>query len=76
MEKYIQAKIFPNAKANKVVPLPGDKFEIYTKEPPENDRANISVISQLSDNFKLEQKQIIIVKGRKQTCKINNIHLK
>jgi uncharacterized protein (TIGR00251 family) len=76
MELYIHAKIFPNSKANKVVALPGDKFQIYTKEPPENDRANISVISQLSDYFKLERKQIIIVKGRKQTSKIIKIFLK
>lgn len=76
MEKIIYAKVYPNSKENKIVELSPDRFEIYTKEPAINNRANLAATIFLSEHFKIEKNQVILIKGHNQPKKTFKIYFR
>ncbi len=49
-------------------------YFVYTKEPTENNRANIDVIKQLSHYFNKDSRNIKLLKGSKSRTKIFEIN--
>jgi uncharacterized protein YggU (UPF0235/DUF167 family) len=51
-----------------------DEMIFYTKEPPENGRANNSLVKYLSKLLEINQSNIEIIRGLKDRAKILRIH--
>jgi hypothetical protein len=72
--KIIKVKVIPNAKVNKIVKKTDDFLKIKLIAPAYEDKANKSLISFLSQEFKIAKSKIRIIKGakfREKTIKIS-----
>jgi hypothetical protein len=71
-----RVKIQPNAKKNKIVEKikidDQEYFKIKIKAPAVDNKANQELISFLSQNFNIPQKNIKILKGEKNSLKVLN----
>lgn len=76
MEKIIHVKVFSDNKKNKVVELSPDRFEVFTKEPAMNNRANLAVTFLLAEYFNVEKNQVVLIKGHQQPKKTFKIYFK
>ncbi|GBF36223.1 MAG TPA: YggU family protein [Methanothermococcus okinawensis] len=72
MEKFINVKVIPKAKRQKVVEE-GDMLKIYLKSPPEDGKANKELIEVLSKHFKVSKRNIEIIRGKFSRNKIIKI---
>lgn len=70
----LRIKAKPNSKEEKIVKLSDSEYEIYVKEPAENNKANIRLINLLSKEFKILYKNIKIKNptSKKKIVEINN----
>lgn len=67
---YIKLKVHPDAGENRIEKRREDSFEIWTKEPAENGRANASALAFLAKTLGVEVKKIALVKGARSPSKI------
>ncbi len=67
---FIKVHVFPGEKEEKLVRTENDSFEIYTKEPAENGRANRAVIKHMLIYFKNPKGGVQIVSGHLHPKKI------
>ena len=67
---YIKLKVHPGARENRIIKKKEDAFEIWTKEPAENGRANASALALLAKALGVEVKKISLVKGAHSPSKI------
>jgi len=70
---FIRIKIFPGCKKTEIIKKSENNFEIKVKEKPLQGRANKAVIKELSNLFKIGEKDIRIIKGHKRRNKILEI---
>lgn len=68
---YIKVK--PNSSKQKIESSGDNRYLIYLKSPPENDKANIELINFLSKEFGVPHKNINIKRGRTSDKKIIEI---
>ncbi len=66
-EVIISAWVFASSKREKLIQLQEDKYEVYVKEPAQNNLANKRVIKIFSELF--ETKNIKILTGHKSPKK-------
>jgi len=71
--KYIKIKVHPDSKENKIIRKKEDTFEIWTKQAPENNRANLAVLSMLSKELNIDINKFLIIKGQHSPSKIIQI---
>jgi hypothetical protein len=50
-----------------------DGIEIYTREPPEGNKANIAVIKMLSKTLRVHRNRISIIRGA--TSRVKEVHI-
>ncbi|PIS47221.1 MAG: hypothetical protein COT17_04605 [Elusimicrobia bacterium CG08_land_8_20_14_0_20_51_18] len=67
---YIKLKVHASSKENKILKKKDDAFEIWTKEPAENGRANSAALGLLAKALGVEVKKIALVKGAHSPSKI------
>lgn len=68
--RYIKVKVHPDYSENKIVQKKEDSFEIWTKAPAENNKANLAVINILAEKLNIKPEKIYIVKGHHISSKI------
>jgi len=71
----IFVKVKPKAREEKVEKLDNTYYVIYTKELPEQGKANRGVVRLLSKYFSISQSKIMIISGQKSRTKIVDIKL-
>ncbi|MCM8780428.1 MAG: DUF167 domain-containing protein [Candidatus Omnitrophica bacterium] len=66
----ILVKVKSNARQEKIEKISKNQFQVWVKEPPQNQRANRAVIEVLSNYFGISKSQIKITSGlrSKQKC--------
>lgn len=69
----ITVVVKPNRKEEKVEKTEGNTFVVWTKMPAKENKANLDVIRQLADYFKIAKSRIDIVSGGKLKRKIIEI---
>jgi uncharacterized protein YggU (UPF0235/DUF167 family) len=74
MNKTIQI-IVKTKKQKNLVEFKDKKYTVYTKSPAKDNKANISVIEQLSDYFDIPKRNITIKRGLKSKNKIVEIEI-
>ena len=60
----------PNKKENKISKIGENAFEIWTKEPAKENKANEDVINQLSDYLNIPKNKISLVLGKTSKTKL------
>ena len=68
--RYISVKAYPGSRKNEVVQKRDEKFEVYTKEPREENRANEHILELLADFLHVSITDITLVRGHHQQNKI------
>lgn len=63
----------PNKKENKIIKIGENAFEIWTKEPAKENKANEDVIEQLSGYLGVSKNKISLVLGRASKIKLFEI---
>jgi uncharacterized protein (TIGR00251 family) len=65
-------KVHPNSNEEKIEKLSENELEIYTKAPPEHNKANIAIINALSKYFNTSYKNIILkgLKSKNKTVEV------
>jgi len=71
----IKVKVRTKQKEKKIIKKSEDSFEVWVKESPLNNQANLAVFEVLSDYFNLPLNKIRLVKGSRQPNKIFEIKL-
>ncbi len=69
----IHVKVKPNSSKREVQSFGNQRYLIYLKSPPENDRANIELINLLSKELGVPPKSLNIKFGRTSNEKIIEI---
>jgi uncharacterized protein len=69
----INVKVKPNSSKQKIENFGGERYLIYLKSEPENNRANIELINFLSKEFGVPTKSIKIKFGQTSDKKIIEI---
>lgn len=69
----INVKVKPNSSKKELENFGNNRYLAYLKEPPENDRANLELISLLSKELGVPPKSIKIKFGRTSKDKIIEI---
>jgi uncharacterized protein len=70
----IKVKAFPNSKKTEIIQKSSDSFDVYIKEKPKNNEANLAVFEVLTDYFHIKHSQIRLIKGAKERNKIFEIN--
>jgi len=70
---FINIKVFPGCRKTEIIQKSENNFEIRVKEKPLQGRANKAVMKELSNLFKIREKDIRIIKGHKGRNKILEI---
>jgi len=68
--RLIKVKVKPNGKKDYIEKLKEDEYFVETKAPAENNKANESVKNILSNYLKVEEKNIVIIKGHRLKSKV------
>jgi len=63
----LEVKVYPSSGKQEIKEISRDKYSIYLKKPPENNKANIELLKLLKKYFK---KDLRIVKGKSSKNKI------
>ena len=66
----INVKVKPNSNKQEVESFGGNRYLVYVKSPPENDKANIELINLLSKHFGTPPGRFQIKFGRTSNEKI------
>ena len=66
----IHVKVKPNSEQQKIESFGGDRYLVYVKSPPENDKANIELINLLAKHFGTPPGRFHIKFGRTSDKKI------
>jgi uncharacterized protein YggU (UPF0235/DUF167 family) len=69
----IFVKVKPNSKIEKVKEIDSTHFEIFTKFPPREGKANAAAIDALARHFNISKSRIKIIFGAKSKQKIFEI---
>ena len=69
----IKVKAFPNSKTSEVIKKSSDSFDVYVKEKPKNNEANLAIFCLLAEYFHIKQSQLRLIKGGKERNKIFEI---
>jgi uncharacterized protein (TIGR00251 family) len=67
----VSVYVRPSAKQDRIDTADG--IEIYTREPPEGNRANIAVIKMLSKTLLIPRNQISIIRGT--TSRVKEVYI-
>lgn len=71
MKNNIEVKLHPNSSQEKIEKLTGGKLEIWVKEKPLDNKANLRLIKLLKKYFKAKDVKILSgFKGRKKRVEI------
>lgn len=73
MDKLIKVKVKADEKENSVEKIKDDEFEVKTKAPKKEGKANESVILILANYFQINPSKIRIIKGHTSPSKIFKI---
>jgi uncharacterized protein (TIGR00251 family) len=68
----VSVYVHPSAKQDRIDTTDG--IEIYTREPPKGNRANVAVIMMLSRTLGIPRREISIVRGA--TSKVKEIYIR
>jgi len=68
----LEIKVIPNAKRDEIIER-GKEFIVKVTAPPENGKANKSVIKLLSKHFKVKKGEVKIMVGEKSRHKVVEI---
>jgi uncharacterized protein (TIGR00251 family) len=71
MKIFVKAR--PNARANKLIELSPNTFEIHVTAPPVDGKANAALIELLADHFQVAKSQIILKSGGTSRTKLFEI---
>ena len=69
---YIKTKVRTGSKEDKIIARSLDHFDIWVKDKPERNKANLKVIHILSQYLGVDAKYLRIIKGRTSQSKIIN----
>ena len=69
----LNIKVKPNSSKQSIENFGDNRYLVYLKSPPENDKANIELINFLSKEFGTPHKSIVIKVGRTSDKKIIEI---
>jgi uncharacterized protein len=69
----IKIKAFPNSKKTEIIQKSSDSFDVYIKEKPKNNEANLAIFCLLAEYFNIKQSQLRLIKGGKEKNKIFEI---
>lgn len=69
----IHAKIYADAKKDEVVKTSDTSYDIYVREPREENRANVRMIELLARYFVIPRNKVRILTGHHQPSKIIDI---
>ena len=69
----IKIKLHPNSKQEKIVKLTEDSYEVWIKEKPINNKANLYLEKYLKKYFEKGVKGVKVVKGLKSKKKVIEI---
>ncbi len=69
----IHVKVKPNSSKNEVESFGDNRYLVYVKEPPENNKANLALIKILSKELGVPQKSLEIKFGKSSHEKIVEI---
>jgi len=67
---FLTIRVKPNKKENKIIPLEGGVFEVWTKKPSKEGEANEDSIKQVARYLKIPKSTITIVRGHKNKEKV------
>jgi len=71
--KFIKVKVFPSSKKEKVIKNEDDSFEIYIREPAQNNLANRRVCEIIANHFTVPTYRVIIKTGHRARKKMLEI---
>ena len=71
----IAVKVIPGASKDQIIQIDESNFKIKTTKPPEDGKANESVIAILAKHFDVKKNQIEIISGATSQKKIIQINL-
>jgi uncharacterized protein (TIGR00251 family) len=60
----------PHAKQSKVIKVSENEFHVFVTEPPQENKANESVIKMLSEYFNIPKSNVILLHGKKSKRKV------
>jgi len=69
-EHVVSVKVFPSSKKEKVVVLASDSFEIYVREPAQNNMANTRVRECVAAHFEVALNRVTIKTGHRARKKL------
>ena len=69
----IHVKVKPNSGKQEIESFGGDRYLVYLKEPPENNRANIELINIMAKYMTVPPGRIKIIRGLTDNNKIIEI---
>ena len=69
----IKVKAFPNSKISEVIKKSSDSFDVYVKEKPKENEANLAIFQALANYFHIKQSQLRLIRGGRERNKIFEI---
>jgi uncharacterized protein YggU (UPF0235/DUF167 family) len=60
----------PNKKERKVIKINDDLYEVWTKMPAEENKANKDIIFQLAEYFNVSKSKVFLISGLKSKSKV------
>ncbi|MBU1118997.1 YggU family protein [Patescibacteria group bacterium] len=70
----ISVTVIPRAKKQEVIPLSETQYKVKVHDAPEKGKANKEVVRLLADYFKVNKRNVRIVKGETGRSKIVEVH--
>ena len=72
---YIRVRVRTGSGKEKFIQESPDHFEIWVKEKPERNMANLRILALLASHFKIPQNHIHIVNGHHHPTKLLDVKL-
>ena len=70
----IKVLVKPNAKSNKVLPMPDGSFSVRLSVPPIEGRANTELVALIAEYFHVPKRSVFIKSGVKSKIKILEVN--
>jgi uncharacterized protein (TIGR00251 family) len=70
MALTIAVSVKPHAKTDKIVQVSASEYQVCVKAPPHDGKANIAIVTLLSDYFSVPKSRIKIIRGQTGRKKI------
>ena len=67
---FLRVKVFPKAKEEKLVEKGDDRFDIHTRAPASDNRANAAVVETLAQFLGVSENKLRLVSGHHKPSKI------